>query len=48
MYNETPVGELMFKLMIKKAVIETCVTDTHLRENLTKLDTYVFTVNSDI
>ena len=43
-----PVGEFIFKLMMKNAIIETRATATHLRENLTNLDTYMSTVNSDI
>ena len=42
------MGEFLFKLMIKNAIIETRATATHLRENLTNLDTYNSTVNSDI
>ena len=34
--------------MIKNAIIETRATATHLRENLTNLDTYMSTVNLDI
>ena len=48
MDNETPVGGFQFKIMMQKAVIDTRVIATCLRENLTNLDTYMFTVNSDI
>ena len=48
MDDETPVDELIFKLMMQKAVIDTRATSTHLRENLNSLDTYMSTVNSDI
>ena len=46
--DETPVGELLLKLMIQNSVINTRAKDTHLRENLTNWDTYMSTVNSDI
>ena len=46
--DDTPVGEFLFKLMIQNAIIKTKATYTHLRENLTNLDTYMSTVNSDI
>ena len=46
--DDTPVGEFLFKLMIQNAIIETKATYTHLRENLTNLDTYMSTVNLDI
>ena len=48
MYNDTPVGELLFKLMMKKSTIDTRATSTHLMENLTSLNTYMSTVNLDI
>ena len=35
MEGETPVGELLFTLMIQKAVINTRATANYLRENLT-------------
>ena len=46
--NEMSVGELLLKLMLQKAVINTRSTATYIRENLTNLDTYMSTVNSDI
>ena len=45
---EIPVGEILFKLMIQKAVIDTKATDTYLRENLTNLYTNISTVKLDI
>ena len=36
---ETPVGELMFKMMIQKKFINTRAMATYLRGNLTNLDT---------
>ena len=48
MEGETPVVELLFKLMMQKAVINTRATDTYLRNNLTNLDTYIYTLNLDI
>ena len=45
---ETPVVELLFKLIMQKAVIDTRAKATYLRYNLTNLDTYMSTVNSDI
>ena len=44
----TTVGELMFKLLMQKAVIYTSATSSHLRENLTNLERYITTVNSNI
>ena len=44
----THVGEILFKLLIQKVVIETRSTDYNLRENLTNLETYTTTVNSNI
>ena len=44
----TLVGNLLFKLMMQKAVIYTMETATSLKENLTNLDTYMSTLNSDI
>ena len=42
------VGDLVFKLTMKKVVIDTRETATYLRENLTNLENYMSTVNSDI
>ena len=41
MEGETPVGELLFKLMMQNSVIDTRATANYLRENLTNLDTYM-------
>ena len=48
MEGETPVGELLFKFIMQKTVMDKWSTDTYLRENLTNLDTYMATVNLDI
>ena len=48
MDGETPVGELLFKLMMKKSIIDTRATETHLQENLKNLDIFLLTVNSNI
>ena len=48
MNDETPAGEFLFKLMMQNAVIDTRETATYLRDNLTNLDTCMYTVNSDI
>ena len=48
MEDETPVGELLLKLMMQKTFINTGATYTHRIENLTNLDTYISKVNSDI
>ena len=47
MENETPVDELLLKLMVKELVIDTMEIATYLRDNLTNLDNYMSTVNSD-
>ena len=44
----TPEGELLFKFLMQKVVIDTRATDYHLRENLTSLETYITTVKSNI
>eukprot|EP00957_Ditylum_brightwellii_P040292 3049030-Ditylum_brightwellii.AAC.1 len=43
-----PVGELLFKLLMTKVVMDTRAMALHLRENLTNLDLYMATVNSNI
>ena len=48
MDDDTPVVELLFKLMMQKNIIDTQATSTHLRENITNLYTYMSTVNSKI
>ena len=45
---KTPVGRFLLKLIIQIAVINTRETAIYLRYNLANLDTYMFTVNSDI
>ena len=42
------VGELLFKFTMNKSTIDTRATAMHLEENLTNLDTYMSTVNSNI
>ena len=42
------MGELIFKLMMQKAVINTRALATYLRENIINMDTYMSTVNLDI
>ena len=39
MEGETPVGEILFKLIIQKSVINTRAAANYLRDNLTNLDT---------
>eukprot|EP00957_Ditylum_brightwellii_P014867 1121409-Ditylum_brightwellii.AAC.1 len=46
--NGHPSGELLLKLLIKKAVMDTQATASHLCENLTNLDNYISTINSNI
>lgn len=46
--NQVPVGPLLFKLLMQKAIVDTRATSTHLRENLTNLDSYITTVDSNI
>ena len=48
MEGETPVGEILFKFMMKKAVIDTSTTATYLRCKHTNIDTYMSTVKLDI
>ena len=45
MDGETPVGEQLFKLAMKKFIVETRAASSHLQENLTNLDTYMSTAN---
>ena len=46
--QQTPVGELLFKLLIQKATVDSRSTASHLRDNLATLDVYMTTVNSNI
>ena len=43
MDGETPLGELLLKLMMHRSVIDKRATSTYLRENLTNLDTHMST-----
>ena len=43
-----PVGDMLFKVLMKKAVINTQATYPHLGENLNNLKSYTTTVNSNI
>ena len=44
----THVLPLLFKLLIQKSTVDTRATATMFRENLSRLDLYVGTVNSNI
>ena len=44
----TTVVEIFFKLLFQKILIFTISTEYHLIENLTNLDPYISTVNSNI
>ena len=46
--QQTPVGELLFKLLIRKATVDSRSTASHLRDNLATLDVYMTTVKSNI
>lgn len=46
--GNTPSGSLFFKLLMQKAIVDTRATASHLRENLTNLDSYISTVDSNI
>ena len=39
MDDETPVGELLFKLTMHKYIVDKRATNTRLRENIIDLDT---------
>jgi hypothetical protein len=41
-------GVLLFKIIMQKAVIDTRATSSFFRENLTSLDTYITTIDSNI
>jgi len=43
-----PCGPLLFKLLMQKAVIDTRATASLLRENLSSLDTYMSSIQSNI
>ena len=44
----TPVGELLFKILMKISVIDTGATSSNLGENLIKFETYTTTVKPNI
>eukprot|EP00957_Ditylum_brightwellii_P047266 3590222-Ditylum_brightwellii.AAC.1 len=46
--NSHPSRELLFKILMKKAVMDTQATASHLRENLTNLDNDMSAINSNI
>jgi hypothetical protein len=46
--NHVPCGPLLFKLLMQKAIIDTRATASLFRDNLSSLDTYIVTVNSNI
>ena len=46
--NGNPSGSLFYKLLMQKAIVDTRATASHLRENLTNLDSYISTVDSNI
>ena len=46
--RESPCGPLLFKLLMQKAIIDTRATATMFRDNLSSLDTYMSSVNSDV
>ena len=48
MVNGIPNGPLLFKLLMKKALIDTRATLTHIRTNLSNLDSYIVSINSNI
>mmetsp|Transcript_13527 Transcript_13527/g.16566 ORF Transcript_13527/g.16566 Transcript_13527/m.16566 type:complete len:395 (+) Transcript_13527:295-1479(+) len=44
----TPSGALLFKLLMQKAIVDTRATATMFRDDLSSLDAYASSVNSDI
>jgi hypothetical protein len=46
--NGKESGVLLFKIIMQKAVIDTRATSSFFRENLTSLDTYITTIDSNI
>ena len=46
--NGRPSGSLFFKLSMQKAIVDARATSSHMRENLTNLDTCITTIDSDI
>ena len=41
-------GPILFKLLMQKAIVDTCSTMNYFHENLSSLDTYMASINSDI
>ena len=41
-------GPILFKLLMQKAIIDTCSTTNYFHENLSSLDTYMASINLDI
>ena len=48
MRHGTEAGPILFKLLMQKAIIDTHLTTNYFCENLSSLDTYMATINSDI
>ena len=48
MINDRPSGSLFFKLLMQQAIVDTRATASHYRENLSNLDSYIGTVDSNI
>ena len=46
--NGVAIGALHFKLLMSKAVVDTRATASHLRENLTSLNTCMVTAHSNV
>ena len=45
---DNPYGMLIFKRIMKKAIVDTTATTSSMRKNLKRLYSYIATVNSDI
>ena len=46
--NGISIGILYFKLLMSKAIVDTRAMASHARENLTPLDSYTESVNSNV
>ena len=46
--NGIAIGTLCFKILMYKAVVDTRATESYLRENLTSLDSFMESANSNI
>jgi hypothetical protein len=46
--HSAEAGPILFKLLTQKAVVDTRSTTNYFRENLSSLDTYMASINSDI